>query len=109
MADELLHGLPPEIAGGLAERWRFQRIPMRMWDPIAAYIMLGRIPGDFLQAVICNEFAAAALRADTDNVNNLRAFAGFFETYAPPTATGSRAAMARWHELGGLVGAKEAS
>ena len=99
-----LDELPREIWDGLHASWAAARIPPHMHEPIAAYIVSGRIPGDFLQAVICNDFAKAVLQADLDNYVNLRAFAGFFYMDAPALCHGNEAVMQAWHARGGLSG-----
>jgi hypothetical protein len=99
-----LHELPGDIADMLPASWMGQRIPPYMWEPIAAYIMLGRIPGEFLQAVIANDLFEAVLRADHDNERSLRALVGFFKTAAPYGCRGSRELLHAWSERGGLRG-----
>jgi len=105
--DATLHELPDDIAGMLPATWDGARIPERMWEPIVAWIMLGRIPGDFLQAVIANDLYEAAARADRENLINIRAYAGFFKTSVPYACRGSRALLDAWSECGGLRGQTE--
>lgn len=74
------------------------RIPSRMMHAIKAYVERGEVPGDFLQAVICNDLKEAVGRADYENLRNLPAFVGYFYNEAPADCWGSRAKMQAWVE-----------
>ncbi len=77
------------------------RIPRRMMDGIRRYVDQGIPPGDFLQAVICNDLVAAVSRADDENIRNLPAFVGYFYNEVPGPCWGSPQKMEAWIEKGG--------
>lgn len=74
-------------------------IPQYMVPAIKAYIDDGIIPGDFLQAVICNKFSEVCALADDENIRNLAAYAVFFYNEVPGIAWGSKENMIAWNEL----------
>ena len=56
-----------------------------------------RVPtGDFLRAVLANDFAQAVLRADPESFADLRAIALFIVNVAPAGSHGSYAAVDDW-------------
>ncbi|MGB1561590.1 MAG: hypothetical protein ACPHN2_08845 [Sinimarinibacterium flocculans] len=71
-------------------------IPERMMAPLLAYIERGELPGDFLQAVLRNDFQRAALLADDENAANLPAYAGYLYNEAPVVCYGSAEIVAEW-------------
>lgn len=79
-------------------------VPEYMRDSLEEYVQLGRPVGDFLTAVICNDLKEAVMYADDNNIAQLPAYANYFYNYAPRECWGSRAAMERWIEAGGLIG-----
>ena len=79
-------------------RFRGFYIPERMMPAIQRYIKDGEKPGDFLQAVICNDLFAAVGRADEENLTNLPAYIGYFYNEAPAGSWGSREKMEAWIE-----------
>ena len=80
--------------------YRFQHyyIPERMEPSIRRYIDDKVLPGDFLQAVICNDLKEAVGRADEENMDNLPAYAAYFYNEAPATCWGSPEKMKAWIE-----------
>ena len=84
------------------------RIPDYMIDGIANYIVHGLEPGGFLHAVLSNNLVEAAVRADSNNVQNLPAYAMFLECCAPRGCWGSETVVGNWVAAGGLLG-KEAA
>jgi len=74
-------------------------IPRYMMPAIKAYIDDGTIPGDFLQAIICNKFSEVCALADDENLRNLAAYAVFFYNEVPAMACGSKENMIAWHTL----------
>lgn len=78
--------------------YRFNQyyIPQRMAWGIESYIERGVIPGDFLQAVICNDLKNAVGYADDENIQNLPAYVGYFYNNAPIGCWGSKNAMKIW-------------
>jgi hypothetical protein len=71
-------------------------IPARMMSAIKSYVEKGEIPGDFLQAVICNNLKDACGRADRENLRNLPAYVSYFFNEVPSTCWGSREKMLAW-------------
>jgi len=81
-------------------------IPERMMRGIENYVQRGIIPGNFLQAVICNNMQLSFRKADDENFENMAAFAGYFYWEVPVDAWGSYKAMLAWNKRGGLEGGK---
>lgn len=73
-------------------------IPDYMQHAILDYVNKGHIPGDFLQAVICNDLREAVGRADENNIGQLPAYMNYFYNYAPYACWGSRENMEAWVE-----------
>ena len=71
-------------------------IPARMMPVIRRYIEEGIETGDFLTAVITNNFSEACARADDENLENLPAYAAFFYNEAPERCYGSVEKMQSW-------------
>lgn len=84
----------------------YSMIPEHCRDGMRRYIEQGVIPGDFLQAVICNDLVLAASRADYINQQCLLDYARFLYN-APAGAWGNLERMQRWSEAGGLQGLTE--
>jgi hypothetical protein len=90
--------------------FRFWRIRADMVEALEAYVQDGIPLGDFLQAVICNDFKAAAGRADDDNLMNLPAFAAYMVNEMPMMSHGSREHYTVWlarkrieHNMAGIA------
>ena len=73
-------------------------IPKRMEPSILAYVNDGRLPGDFLTAVLCNDLEEACKRADGENLRNLPAFVAYFHNEIPGNIWGSREKVTRYVE-----------
>ena len=71
-------------------------ISAEMVDCIRDYVELGRPPGSFLTAVICNDLTQACRRADEVNLRNLPAFVAYFYNDVPGPCWGSRERMDAW-------------
>lgn len=71
-------------------------IPDRMALGIHNYIKHHILPGDFLQAVICNDLSDAVGKADDENMRNLPAYVSYFYNKAPNICWGSEAKMLKW-------------
>ncbi len=69
-----------------------------MMDSIERYVEHGTIPGDFLQAVICNDLAQAFWRADDENLANLQAFVHYFFNITDSRCWGTVDKMNAWAE-----------
>lgn len=96
-----------------SEDWRkpeaLKLLPEReaMRSAIFGWIEHGRMPGDFLQAVLRNDMMRALLLADEDNQKRLVQLAQFFYNYTPGECYGSAANMQRWQAHGGYAGIVE--
>jgi hypothetical protein len=77
-------------------KFRQWYIPDRMMPGIERYVEQRIIPGDFLQAVICNDLKEAVGRADDENMDNLPAYVAYFYNKAPSECWGSKEKMKRW-------------
>ena len=82
-------------------------IPSRMMGGIKRYIDHGVVPGDFLQAVICNDLQEACGRADEENLRNIPAYIGYFYNEAPAGCWGSKEIMQDWIDAVREAKAKE--
>lgn len=79
-------------------------IPHHMRESLLGYVNHGHPPGDFLHAILMNDFVRAAGRADEDNKRALFAYAAFLYLQIPMGAWGSPSAVTRWITLGGYLG-----
>lgn len=87
---------------------RGKYIPERMMPGIKRYVEHGVIPGDFLQAIICNNLKEAFRAADDENFENIAAYVGYFYNEVPSNAWGSLAEMIKWSDAGGTLGKETA-
>ncbi len=71
-------------------------IPEYMQQGIIYYYEEGLPPGDFLSAVIDNDLKEAIGRADTTNVNCLKAYIMWFYNQAPRGSWGYAGAVKAW-------------
>lgn len=71
-------------------------IPARMMPAIHAYVDEGRVPGDFLCAVIINDLCKACAHADIENAENIPAYIGYFYNEVPAACWGSVERMNKW-------------
>ena len=60
------------------------------------YVHQGVRLGDFLSAVVSNDFQEACRRADNDSLENLPAFAAYVYNEMPSTCHGSREIYRAW-------------
>lgn len=82
----------------------YSLLPAGLRGGALRYIEQGILPGDFLQAVIRNDLAAAAGRADAGNRERLFDIVSFWYNEAPGQCWGSREKMEAWVEHGGAAG-----
>ena len=75
-----------------------------MMPGIGRYVKHGVIPGNFLQAIICNDLKNSFMFADDENVENIAAYVGYFYNEVPANAWGSHETMLKWADDGGLLG-----
>ena len=71
-------------------------IPDRMGGGIDRYVNEGIIPGEFLQAIICNDLKEAFGRADDENFYNVAAYVNYFYNNCPAVCWGSKEKMEAW-------------
>lgn len=74
------------------------RVPEYMREPVAAYVLHGRRPGDFLHAVFCNNLVHAVDRADRTNSRHLADWAQVVKRM-PAGSVGSLEAVHAWKGL----------
>ncbi len=74
----------------------YDSIPKYMKESIEMYINKGIQPGQFLQAVICNDLKEAIGRADKESINLLPTYVSFFYNEAPSCCWGSKENFKNW-------------
>ena len=99
---------PFDLTIGQLYQFRGFQIPLYMNAGLDRYIKTGMCPGDFLVAVLSNDFREAVLRADGHNLQNLAAYVGFMYNEMQGKAWGSPAKVKAWCKLGGLEGQQAA-
>ena len=78
--------------------YNYDRLPEHIQGAAKRYIEHGIIPGDFLQAVICNNLKESFARADDTNIEKMFDIVNFFYNEVPGTCWGSREKMMAWSE-----------
>lgn len=73
-----------------------RKVPEHTRGSIARYIVDHVEPGDFLEAVMCNDLRESIARADDMNRANLNAIVFFMYNEAPASCWGSKAAYNDW-------------
>lgn len=82
----------------------YRGLPEHIQGGVQRYIENGITPGDFLQAVICNNLKESFMYADDINVVYMHEIVNWFYNYAPGVCWGSWERMEKWCKQGGLVG-----
>lgn len=77
-------------------------IPDHMGEGIDRYVNEGIIPGNFLQAIICNSLFLAFALADDENFHNVAAYVDYFYNNTPAICHGSKEKMEAWAARGGV-------
>jgi hypothetical protein len=77
----------------------YSQLPEHMQDGMRRYIENGILPGDFLTAVLCNDFVTAFMHADDVNIVAMREYAYFLHWQAPPGCWGSDEKVNHWSEM----------
>jgi len=83
-------------------------IPHRMHFGIAAYLLLGLQPGDFLYSVFSNNLEQAAALADDENRLILYQYVVLVHNHLPGNAHGGTDQVMSWTSKGGLLGRQNA-
>lgn len=78
------------------EVYRYDTLPAHMRTGASNYLEYGLPPGDFLRAVLENDFAQAWARADEINTACMRDWAMWLWNYVPSAAWGSRNKVEAW-------------
>lgn len=71
-------------------------IPERMMPGLENWVLYGVSPGDFLTAILKNDFIEAVSRADSENLRNLPAYAIYCYNELPSQCWGSREKVDLW-------------
>ena len=74
----------------------YSRLPEHCREGMKRYIEHGIIPGDFLQAVICNKLVESFAIADDTNIKRLFDYTDFLYNEVPTSAWGSEKKMLEW-------------
>ena len=82
----------------------YEELPQRLREPVKRYIEEGAMPGDFLNAVICNNLVYAFSRADDEMAEKLEEIAFWAYNHIPSRAFGSHKKMIQWNQERGLKG-----
>jgi hypothetical protein len=72
------------------------KIPDYMWTGLVEYIVQGRPTGDFLYAILTNDFKKACYHADDANRTALYDYGSFLFNYAPVVCWGSVQRVHDW-------------
>ena len=83
-------------------------VPEHIQEGIAAYIVQGRPPGDFLRCVFSNMLMESFGRADSINKHSMVQIVSFLYNEAPSECLGSKEIYENWIKNGGLIGVTEA-
>lgn len=73
-------------------------VPDRFTEPLERYVETGRLPGDFLTAVLENDLRRAVGLATEDSLELLPALVRWLTWEAPHAAWGSRESVESWRE-----------
>lgn len=76
----------------------YNLLPEHIRGGTKRYIEQGILPGDFLQAVICNNLRESFAQADDININRMFDIVSFFYNEAPSLCWGSKETMKNWIE-----------
>ncbi len=82
----------------------YHGLPEHMQGAARRYVKHGIRPGDFLTAVLCNDFKEAFALADSVNTACMKAWAMWIYNEAPSLCHGSPELVQAWIKRGGLQG-----
>lgn len=85
----------------------YSELPAYMQGGMMRYMQLGIPPGDFLSAVLANQFLEAFIHADEDNTRHMKLYAAFLYNEAPYGSYGSVENFRSWIARGGMNGSQE--
>lgn len=71
-------------------------VPDHMRESLERYVKEGCPTGDFLEAILSNNFTEACRRADEENLTNLPAYAAYIYNEMPMACHGSKEAIRAW-------------
>lgn len=74
----------------------YNLLPEHLREGSKRYIEYGILPGDFLQAVICNNLRESFARADDINIPRMFDIVSFFYNEAPQPCWGTKEKMNKW-------------
>ena len=80
-------------------------LPEFQKDGLRAYVTDGRMPGFFLECMLCGDFVTAIIHADEHNRYLIHVWLEHIKATVPEIAWGSRLTVQRWshaHGLGGI-------
>lgn len=80
-------------------------IPKHMHEPLLNYVLYGAPVGDFLTAVLQNEFVEAFARAGGENLAMMHGWAKVMYGFVPSPAL--KAGMLEWQKQGGMMKNKQ--
>ena len=76
--------------------YNYNKLPEHIRGATQRYIERGILPGDFLQAVICNDLKESFARADEENIAKMFDIVSFFYNEVPRLCWGSKERMKTW-------------
>jgi len=103
------HPLPEYGGAPKKAHRRIYEANNRILSGLRAYFMIGRFPGDFLCAVLRNDFTQAVGRADNTSTRVLDSLSTYLMCYPPRDSWGSQEALNDWKDRGGYVGRRGAA
>jgi len=81
----------------------YNRVPPHMREEVQAYVETGRVPGDFLVAMLENNLVRVLQLADDINRMQLDQWALFLYHNAPALCWGSKEKVAAWVARRGMA------
>lgn len=87
----------------------YEYLPEHMQGQMRRYMEEGINPGNFLQAILANDLAAASYYADDINKHEFFCYGVFLMNEAPVGSWGNIETTLAWMEKGGMSGIDKAS
>ncbi len=88
--------IPEQEVALLRESLHKYRIPTHMHESVIAYVVHGRLPGNFLRAVLSNDLQDAVFLANHANRAALANYVKVLYWAVPASCWGSPEAVTRW-------------